>query len=262
MIDTHAHIYGPEFKEDIADVVRRARQAGVSQVFMPATDIASAEEAAALARQYPGTLYPMLGLHPEDLPDDWRDQLSRMEEILKSPHPFIGIGEVGFDLYWDDSRVAEQTEAFRVQVEWAATYDLPLMIHCRSAQHLLLQVLKDYPKDRLSGVFHCFSGGVDKALQLLEYPRFCLGIGGISTFKRSQLPSVLPSIPLSRIVLETDSPYMTPVPHRGERNEPAYVPYVAAKLAEVYGTTVEGVNRVTTANALRIFTRVSPPQNA
>ncbi|MBP3774593.1 MAG: TatD family hydrolase [Bacteroidaceae bacterium] len=254
VIDTHAHLDGQEFSEDLPQVVQRARQAGVTHVFLPAVDMQSALRSAALAQEYPGFLYPMLGLHPEDLPADWPAVLQAMEALLRHPHPFIAIGEVGLDLYWDASRREEQMQAFQIQVQWALAYDLPLMIHCRKAHAELMACLRPYASDqRLRGVFHCFSGTEDEAAQLLEFPRFCLGIGGILTFRKSHLPDVLTTVPLQRLVLETDAPYMAPVPHRGQRNEPAFVPAVAERLAQVYGVDKDEVERVTTHNALRLF---------
>jgi TatD DNase family protein len=252
-IDTHTHLYGDEFKDDIDEVVARAQAAGAGKLFLPATDLPSAEEACRLSRRYPGVCYPMLGLHPEDLPDNYSQILDSMEQLLKQPHPYIGIGEVGLDFYWDSSKAEQQCEAFSRQAEWSLRYGLPLMIHFRGAQQALVDCLTPFGKDRLSGVFHCFSGTADEAAKLLEFPHFKLGIGGIVTFKKSKLPEALKQVPLRRIVLETDAPYMAPVPFRGRRNEPSFLPSVIQKLAEVYGTTTEKVMEVTTANALETF---------
>ena len=255
-IDTHAHLDGEEFRQDLPQVVERARAAGAIKVFLPAVDETSALSAIALSAQYIGFLYPMLGLHPEGLPADWQEMLGRMKQLLQKPHPFIAIGEVGLDLYWDTSRREEQITVFQEQVKWALEYDLPLMIHCRKAQSELLQCLQPYvDEERLRGVFHCFSGTAEEAAQLLQFPHFCLGVGGILTFRKSQLPQVLSSVPLHRLVLETDSPYMAPVPHRGQRNEPSFVPIIAERLAQVYGIGADEVERVTTDNALRLFFR-------
>ncbi len=254
-IDTHAHLYGEEFLGDVDAVVLRARQAGAAKIVIPAVDEASAAEAAELGRKYPHVLYPMVGLHPEDLPSDYKDVLLRMEGMLKREHhPFVGIGEVGLDFYWDDTRKEEQTDAFRIQIEWALNHHLPLMIHSRAAHKELIGCLNPYKKEEaLRGVFHCFSGTVEEAGELLtEFPRFVLGIGGILTFKKSALPSVLEAgVPLERIVLETDSPYMAPVPHRGKRNEPSFLPEVTGRLSQIYHVPVSEVERITTENALR-----------
>ncbi len=260
-IDTHTHIYAQEFREDIDDVMERALLAGMWKAVLPATDEASAEEAVALASRYPGVLYPVLGLHPEDLPDDWSDMLGRMEKCLAdNSHPFVGIGEVGLDFYWSEERREEQMEAFRIQSEWALRYRLPLIVHSRKAHHELKEVLRPYAGDRcLTGIFHCFTGTVEEAQELLDlFPGFMLGIGGVLTFKKSTLADTLrQAVPLQRIVVETDAPYMAPVPHRGQRNEPAFVPAIISRLAEVYDTDEESIARETTKNALQVIPRMA-----
>lgn len=252
-IDTHAHLYGEEFKDDIDDVVERARRAGAERVFVPSTDLRSAHEAVALSRRYAGFCYPMIGLHPEDLPADYKAQLSAMEQELRTKHPYIGIGEVGLDYYWDASRAAEQREAFSVQIGWALRYGLPLMIHARKAHEDLCKCLRQADTERLSGVFHCFSGSAEQAAELMRFSHFGFGIGGVLTFKNSRLTKVLKTIPLERVVLETDAPYMAPVPYRGQRNEPSFLPAVVALMAEIYETTPDEVMRQTTENAYRLF---------
>ena len=255
-IDTHAHIYGKEFEDDFDAVIVRAKDAGAASVLMPATDEQSADEVVRLSTLYDGFLYPMLGLHPEDLPDDYMDILTRMEKRLQGKHPYVAIGEVGLDFYWDTSRKKQQTEAFRIQIEWSLKYHLPLMIHARSAHRELIDCLKPYAAEKtLCGVFHCFTGITDEAVELLEtFPTFFLGIGGVLTFKKSALPQVLvETVPLNRIVLETDSPYMAPVPNRGKRNEPSFIPFIVSRLAEVYNLSTQQVETVTTQNAKHIF---------
>ena len=253
-IDTHAHIYGEDFIADLDEVILRARQAGAAKVFLPATDLTSTDEVVQVSQRFPDFCYPMVGLHPEDLPDDVDGVLATMEQRLQGRHPFIAIGEVGLDYYWDASRAADQRHAFDVQIGWSLRYGLPLMIHSRAAHADLLACLSPYGTDRLCGVFHCFSGTADEVRDLLAFPRFALGIGGIVTFKKSKLPDVLrEAVPLDRIVLETDAPYMAPVPHRGQRNEPAFVSFVAARLAEIYETTPDEVCRITSDTARRLF---------
>ena len=252
-VDTHAHIYGEEFNDDFTEVIQRARTAGALKILLPSTDEASADEAVRLSDKYKGFIFPMLGLHPEDLPQDYREVLVRMEERLRKPNPFVAIGEVGLDYYWDASRKKEQTEAFITQIEWSLKYGLPLMIHGRNAQQEIVQCLSPFGKDNLSGVFHCFSGSAEDAAQLLAFPRFFLGIGGIVTFKKSVLSEVLKQVPLNRLVLETDSPYMAPVPNRGKRNEPSFIPIIAEKLAEVYGVPSDEILRITSENAVSLF---------
>lgn len=255
MIDTHTHIDGEEFAEDRALAVQRAKEAGVEKVFVPAIDLKSVSSVLQTCRQFPGYAYPMIGLHPEEVKTDWRNQLAQMKPMLDEPnHPFIAIGEVGLDYYWSREFEAEQLQAFEEQVEWAAEYDLPLMIHCRKAQNEMVHILKRHEKELVrGGVFHCFTGNEKEAEQLLQFDNFVLGVGGVLTFKKSHLPEVLAGIPIDRIVIETDSPYMAPVPMRGKRNESAYVAFVLNRIAEIYGISEDEADRRTTANALRIF---------
>ena len=260
-IDTHSHLYGEEFAADIDAVIDRAKAAGVSKIFLPNINAGSVAPMMALANRHPGYLYPMLGLHPEDLGEDWRDVLREMEAQLTAPdHPFIAVGEVGLDYYWDRSLYDEQQEAFAIQVRWALRYGLPLMIHVRKAHRELVNVLRSELKNsksstaHLAGVFHCFTGSAEEARELLRFDDFMLGIGGVLTFKNSKLPEVLRStVPLERIVIETDAPYMAPVPYRGKRNESAFATAVISRLSEIYDTSEEKVALQTTLNALNTF---------
>lgn len=253
-IDTHTHLDGTEFDADRDEVMERARAAGVSKVFLPAIDLKSVETVLAVSRKYEGYAYPMIGLHPEEVGADWENVLQRMREYIVPGNPFIAIGEVGLDFYWTRDNEREQLAAFERQVEWSVETRLPLMIHCRKAQNEMVAVMRRYQNELSGGVFHCFTGNEKEAEQLLEFQNFVLGIGGVLTFKKSHLPEVLPaSVPLSRIVLETDSPYMAPVPKRGERNESAYVEFVLKRLAEAYGVEDEEVARQTNENVERVF---------
>lgn len=253
-IDTHTHLDGTEFDADRDEVMERARAAGVSKVFLPAIDLKSVETVLAVSRKYEGYAYPMIGLHPEEVGADWENVLHRMREYIVPGHPFIAIGEVGLDFYWTRDNEREQLAAFERQVEWSVETRLPLMIHCRKAQNEMVAVMRRYQNELPGGVFHCFTGNEKEAEQLLDFHNFVLGIGGVLTFKKSHLPEVLPaSVPLSRIVLETDSPYMAPVPKRGERNESAYVEFVLKRLAEAYGVEDEEVARQTNENVERVF---------
>lgn len=253
-IDTHTHLDGTEFDADRDEVMERARAAGVSKVFLPAIDLKSVETVFAVSRKYEGYAYPMIGLHPEEVGADWEKVLQRMREYIEPGHPFIAIGEVGLDFYWTRDNEREQLAAFERQVEWSVETRLPLMIHCRKAQNEMVAVMRRYQNELPGGVFHCFTGNEKEAEQLLDFHNFVLGIGGVLTFKKSHLPEVLPaSVPLSRIVLETDSPYMAPVPKRGERNESAYVEFVLKRLAEAYGVEDEEVARQTNENVERVF---------
>lgn len=264
-IDTHCHLDGEEFAADRDEVVARAHAAGVTKVFVPGIDLKSCQMVLDTCRQYPGYCYPMLGLHPEEVRADWHQQLDSLGTVLNeflsvtthsesSPVSPIAIGEVGLDYYWSREFEQEQLEAFEEQVRWSVETRLPLMIHCRKAQNEMVTILRKYRDNLPGGVFHCFTGNEIEARELLQFDRFVLGIGGVLTFKKSNLPTTLPAVvPLSRIVLETDAPYMAPVPHRGQRNEPAFVLEVLRKLAECYGVSEEAVCEQTNANVARIF---------
>ena len=250
VIDTHCHLDGEEFAEDRAAVVDRAREAGVGKVFIPAIDLKSCRSVLDTCARYPGYCYPMLGLHPEEVREDWREVLHSIRDCTKP----IAIGEVGLDYYWSREFEREQLEAFEEQVRWSVETRLPLMIHCRKAQNELVAVLKKYRDDLPGGVFHCFTGNELEARELLQFERFVLGVGGVLTFKKSHLPEVLPAaVPLDRIVLETDAPYMAPVPYRGKRNEPAFVVEVLRKMAEAYGIGEEELAKRTNENVERVF---------
>ena len=258
-IDTHCHLDGEEFAEDREQVVARAKEAGVSAIFLPAIDLKSCQTVLDTCAQYPGYCYPMLGLHPEEVRADWREALSAIKKILMfnaqcSMYNVLAIGEVGLDFYWSREFEQEQMLAFEEQVRWSVETRLPLMIHCRKAQNEMISILKRYKDNLPGGVFHCFTGNEIEARELLQFEGFVLGVGGVLTFKKSHLPEVLPTVvPLDRIVLETDAPYMAPVPHRGKRNEPAFVFEVLHRLAEAYAVTEEEVARTTTDTAKRVF---------
>ena len=258
MIDTHCHLDGEEFAEDLEQVIARAKEAGVEAIGVPGIDLKSCDTVMALCERYPGYCFPMLGLHPEEVKADWQEVLERIKISLTSHHSpltsIIAIGEIGLDFYWSREFEDAQLQAFEEQVRWSVELQLPLMIHCRKAQNEMVTILKRYKDDLPGGVFHCFTGNAIEAQELLQFDRFVLGIGGVLTFKKSKLPETLAEVvPLDRIVLETDAPYMAPVPMRGQRNEPAFVTHVMRKLAEVYGVSDETVDEVTTANVARIF---------
>lgn len=258
MIDTHSHIYEPVFRADREDVIMRAKQAGVELILLPNINAESIGQMLDLCHRYPDYCFPMMGLHPTDIEEDYKQVLVDMEALLKAPdHPYIAIGEVGLDYYWDKSKAKEQEEIFRVQIEWAIKYHLPLMIHSRSAHRQLVTAISEYKNEGITGVFHCFGGTTDEALELLQFPGFALGIGGVVTYKNSPLPETLASVPLERIVLETDSPYLAPVPYRGKRNESSYVVEVLRKIAQIYNVSEKQAESVTNNNARRIFQRLN-----
>lgn len=253
-IDTHSHIYGPEFDEDRNKVILRAKEAGVDGVLLPNINAETIQPMLDLCKAYPGYVYPMMGLHPEDLTDDYQRVLDEMHTLLLQPgSPYIAVGEVGLDYYWDKSRYDEQQVAFDQQVKWAVETGLPLMIHSRSAHRELVDIVKSHKQDNLTGVFHCFGGTREEAEELLSFDGFVLGIGGVLTYKKSTLPEVLREVPLSRIVVETDAPYLAPVPCRGKRNEPSFALHTVKRLAEVYGVSVDEVMKQTNDNVKRVF---------
>ena len=278
VIDTHTHFDAEEFDEDRAEAFARAREAGVDKVFLPAIDVKTTHAVLALSKEYPGYAYPMIGLHPEEVKEDWKEQLAELRKMLEE-HRMIGnanpadesgnanpagdspqfsdliaIGEVGLDYYWSREFEIEQLKAFEEQVKWSVETGLPLMIHCRKAQNEMVHLLRKYEKELPGGVFHCFTGNQKEAEELLSFDKFVLGVGGVSTFKSSHLREDLPAVvPLNRIVLETDSPYMAPVPYRGKRNESAFVVEVLKTLAKAYGVSEEEFARQTNLNAERVF---------
>lgn len=254
MIDTHSHIYEPVFSADRKDIIMRAKQVGVELILLPNINAESIEQMLDLCRQYPDFCFPMMGLHPTDIEDDYKQVLTDMEELLAVPdHPYIAIGEIGLDYYWDKSKAKEQEETFRTQIEWAIKYHLPLMIHSRSSHRQLVTAITEYKDEALTGVFHCFGGTTEEALELLQFPGFALGIGGVVTYKNSPLPETLKDVPLERIVLETDSPYLAPVPYRGKRNESAYIVEVLRKIAQIYNVSEQEAEDITNSNVKRIF---------
>ena len=278
VIDTHTHFDAEEFDEDRAEAFARAKEAGVGKVFLPAIDVKTTHAVLALAKEYPDYAYPMIGLHPEEVKADWKEQLAELRKMLEehrmignanpadesgNANPagdfpqfsdFIAIGEVGLDYYWSREFENEQLEAFEEQVKWSVETQLPLMIHCRKAQNEMVHLLRKYEKELPGGVFHCFTGNQKEAEELLSFDKFVLGVGGVSTFKSSHLREDLPAVvPLDRIVLETDSPYMAPVPYRGKRNESAFVVEVMKTLAKAYGISEEEFARQTNLNAERVF---------
>lgn len=254
LVDTHTHLYTEEFDDDREAVVERAFRAGVERLYMPNIDDTTVEAMLNLCETHE-RCYPMIGFHPTSVDAGWAPRLARVKEWLHSEHRFYGIGEVGMDLYWDRTYRLEQMKVLDEQVQWALQYQLPLVLHCREAYPELLEVLAPYREEEgLKGIFHSFTGGDAETVEaLLGYSGFMLGVNGVVTFKKCTLDETLQTVPLERIVLETDSPYLAPVPYRGRRNESSYVVKVAEKLADVYGVNLEDIARQTTANALKVF---------
>lgn len=250
-IDTHAHIYTEEFDSDREAMLERARNAGVHSIVMPNVDLESMPRMLALSTAYPSALFPLAGLHPCSVKADYVSVLAQIE-LLLDHHPFVGIGEVGMDLYWDKTFEREQEEAFLLQSGWALQRSWPVIIHSRNALDRLVLLIRAHFNHQLSGIFHCFSGSYEQAVAIIEQG-FYLGIGGVVTYKNSTLPTLLKTIGLERVVLETDAPYLSPVPYRGKRNEPAYLTQVIQTLATTLGVSYEQVVEQTTYNAHQVF---------
>lgn len=254
IIDTHSHLFVEEFNEDRSEVMCRAREAGVQHILMPNIDLSTVEPMLRVCEAYPEFCYPMIGLHPTEVKADYRQDLDALREILVShPKTFIAIGEVGLDLYWDKTYKQEQLSVLEEQIGWALEYDLPLVIHSREAFAELYNLFSHYKDTPIRGVFHSFTGTAEEAQSLLEFPGFLLGVNGVVTFKKSTLPEALSEVPLSRLVVETDSPYLAPTPYRGKRNESAYIVRVVERLAEIFSCSPEVVAEQTFINATNLF---------
>ena len=253
LIDTHSHLFLEEFSEDLPQVIDRARSEGVTHIFMPNIDSTTIGSMLSVCNTYKGYCFPMIGLHPTSVNAGYEKELEIVTRELKSSNEYIAIGEVGIDLYWDKTFLKEQQIALDKQINWALEYDLPVVIHCRDAFGYIYNVLEPYKNTSLKGVFHSFTGTDDEAARILEFSGFLIGINGVVTFKKSHLPEVLTKISLEKIVLETDSPYLTPVPNRGKRNESAYVKDTLMKVSDIYRMSPEAVGSVTSENALKVF---------
>lgn len=251
MIDTHAHIYSEKFSEDREAMLQRAFESGVSEIFMPNIDSKSIEGMLALEEKYPGKCHAMMGLHPCSVDEHFEQELKIAEEWWNK-RTFAGVGEMGLDLYWDKTFFEQQQEAFRIQAGWAKKFEKPLIIHTRDAMAETIALLEELQHEKLTGVVHCFTGNLDDANRIID-TGFMLGIGGVATFKNGGLDKVLPHLDLTHLVLETDSPYLSPKPYRGKRNEPSYVVHVAHRVAALTGNTVEEVEKKTNSNAKRLF---------
>ena len=250
-VDTHTHLYSEEFNTDIDTALQKAIDAGVEKFFLPNIDSSSAAGMHTLCEKYPQRCFAMMGLHPCSVKENYKEELAIAYKYLQSKK-YIAVGEIGIDLYWDKTFYTQQVEAFEMQINWALEFNLPIVIHCRNSFDEIYEVLcslKKLPK----GIFHCFSGNAEQAQKIIDNTGFKLGIGGVITFKNSGLDKAIENIDLKHLVLETDAPYLAPVPYRGKRNESAYIPLIAAKLAEVKKCSLLEVANVTTANAQEIF---------
>lgn len=255
MIDTHTHLYSEQFDNDRAEAIQRAIDKGVEQFFLPAIDSETHRKMLDLEAQYPDKIHAMMGLHPCSVqPESWEKELQLVRNYIDQ-RDFVAIGEIGIDLYWDKSTLDIQVKAFEQQIDWAIEKDLPIVIHTRESFDETFEVLERKKHPKLRGIFHCFSGNLEQAQHAIDL-NFILGIGGVVTFKNGKIDQFINQIPLDKIVLETDSPYLAPVPFRGKRNESAYLDLVAGKLVDVYKKDFAEINQVTTENALRVFSKL------
>ena len=258
-VDTHCHLYDEAFDADRDAAVQRALDAGVTTMLLPDIDSTSTPQLDTLLRQYPQHFRPMAGLHPTSVKDDFEQELAKVHDRLFDSHintstsiPFVAVGEIGMDLYWDRTYEAQQREALKTQMLWAEKLDLPVCLHIRKAHNEVFGLLRDLGRGSYRGVMHCFGGSVQEAQRAVEMG-FHLGIGGVVTFKNATMADVVKAVPLERLLLETDAPYLSPVPHRGQRNESCYIPLIAQRIADLRGITVAEVAEATTANARRLF---------
>jgi len=251
IIDTHTHLYLKQFKDDIDKVIQRSIDKGINKFIFPAIDSTHFDDMHDLKNKYPGSIYLMSGLHPVDVKENFKEELEFVVNSLKS-HSYVAIGEIGIDLYWDKTYLKQQQEAFEFQIRLAIKNDLPIVIHCREAFDEIFEILDKENCDKLRGVFHCFTGTLEQANRAIQLG-FKLGIGGVVTFKNGGIDKFLNRIDLNHIVVETDSPYLAPVPFRGKRNESSYITYVIHKLSEIYGLPIKKIASVTTKNAEKVF---------
>jgi len=251
LIDTHSHIYLQEFESDRALMLERAEKEGVERILLPAIDSTTHFMMLKLAEEYPAKCFSMMGLHPCSVKENYSDELRIAREHLEKK-PFVAVGEIGLDFYWDKTYTEQQYAAFHDQVEWALQYDIPIVIHSRNSIDECIKVVAVHQQGKLKGVFHCFSGSAEQAQQIIDLG-FYLGIGGVLTFKNSGLDTVMENMDLSHVVLETDAPYLAPVPFRGKRNEPGYLKYIVQRLAEIKKLEWEEIAGITTANAEKLF---------
>jgi TatD DNase family protein len=256
LIDTHAHLYLKEFDDDRPEVIESARQVGVEKILLPNIDVSTIDPMNKMCEQFPDYCYPMMGLHPGSVNKDYKKELKTIKKELEQGG-YIAIGEIGIDLYWDSTFIKEQIAVFETQIDWAKEKRMPIVIHARDSFNEIFEVLDRKNDDRLSGVFHCFTGGMDDVTKILSYKNILIGLGGILTFKNAGLDKIASQIPLNKIILETDSPYLSPVPYRGKRNQSAYVYHVAEKLAALKGKPMNQILKQTGHNAVDLFNLAS-----
>ena len=252
LIDTHTHLFLEHFDKDRASVVENAMKNGIKKMFLPNIDSTTTEKVVQMAKDYPNVCYPLIGLHPTSVKKDYKEELKQLEYWLRK-EKFYGIGETGIDLYWDKTFIKEQQEAFKFQIKLAKQTGLPLIIHARDSFDEIFAIVDKLNDEQLKGVFHSFTGTAEQAEKILSYKGFKIGVGGIVSFKNSGLADVVAKIGMKHLILETDSPYLAPTPKRGKRNESSYLTYIAQKIADIYGTDIETVAKITTGNAEKLF---------
>ena len=252
LTDTHTHLFAEEFDADKSQMIQRAIDKGVTKCFLPNIEISTIPAMLKMCDEFPANCYPMMGLHPCSVDANYEQQLSEIKEWF-AKRKFYGIGETGIDLFHDITFAEQQKKALRIQIKWAKEMNLPIILHCRNSFNEVMEIITEMQDERLKGIFHCFTGTIEEAQRVIALKTFKMGIGGVVTYKNSTLPQVLKEIPLSYIVLETDSPYLPPVPFRGKRNESSYIWYVADKLSEIYRLPIEKIAEITTQNAKDIF---------
>ena len=251
LTDTHTHLYSNHFNEDLSLVMQRAFDSGVKRLFIPAIDSATTEAMYSLEKQYPDNIFLMMGLHPTSVKSNFEQELEHVKREFSKRH-FFAVGEIGIDLYWDKSNLENQKKAFKIQIQLAKKYKLPIVIHCRDAFDEIFKILESENDDDLFGIFHCFTGTEEQANKAISF-NMKLGIGGVVTFKNGKIDAFLNKIDIKNIVLETDSPYLSPVPYRGKRNESSYLPLICKKLAEIYQLSEEEISIITTQNSKDVF---------
>lgn len=250
-IDTHAHLYAEQFDKDREGVLERAKAEGIERIYLPNIDSGSIDVMLALEAAAPDYCFATMGLHPCSVKDDYKKELALVESWL-GKRPFKAVGEIGIDLYWDKTHIEEQKDAFRTQITWAKDLNIPIIIHARDALDIIIKIVEEEKDERLNGIFHCFTGTAAQAQRIINLD-FMMGIGGVLTYKKAKLDEVVKNIPLEHLVLETDAPYLSPVPKRGKRNESVYMLHTAKKLAETKAVTMEELSKITTKNALKVF---------
>ncbi|NER12741.1 YchF/TatD family DNA exonuclease [Leptobacterium flavescens] len=251
LTDTHTHLYSEAFDDDRKDMIQRALDANVKRFFIPAIDSTYTDAMFKLEKAYPDNIFLMMGLHPTHVKENYEEELQHVEQML-AERKFYAVGEIGIDLYWDKSFLPQQQQAFKTQIQWAKKYKLPIVIHCREAFDEIFEVLEGEKDEELFGIFHCFTGNREQAERAMSF-NMKLGIGGVATFKNGKIDKFLNEVPLEHIVLETDAPYLSPVPYRGKRNESAYIVNVLNKLTEIYGLSAEEIAAITTKNSMDVF---------